>query len=309
MEQIEINELAKQKTALENQLSALLFGALEKRETNGNTYAYLHRREDGISVTKYLGEYTDEINKTVIKDSITAKDIKKRLKQIQKQLAALNFVDKDLNESVARNIDFARRHLADTIYKLAVLEGIATTFSDTETILEGGKISNMTPTDVQKIVNLKHAWEFLLNKYVITSKLDFNIICEINRLVEESFYYNAGKVRSVPVSIGGTTYKPPLPIESIVKEEIAEILGSDIVCEEKAISLMLYLMKKQIFIDGNKRTAVIAANHLFIAHGLGLIAIPGEKTNEYKKLLVAYYEGKDETSIIQFVKRYCLNKI
>jgi Fic family protein len=284
-------------------------GTIEARKRDNKTYAYLHRREDGISVTKYLGEYTNKLNDTVTKDSAAAKEIKKKLKAIKKQLAGLNYVEEELTEKVANNIDFANRHLADTIYKLAVLEGIATTFSDTETILEGGKINNMTPADVRKIVNLKHAWEFVLNKYVITAELDFNIICQINHLVEEGFYYNAGKVRSVPVSIGGTTYKPPFPIESVVKEEITEILEKNISCEDKAILLMLYLMKRQIFIDGNKRTAVITANHLFISHGLGLIAIPGEKTDEYKKLLVAYYEDKDEKNIIKFIKDYCLIKL
>ena len=309
MEGIKINELVKQRNGLESKLSALLYGSIEKRIKDNKTYAYLHRREDGISVTKYLGEYTDKLGETVVRDSIAAKDLKKKLKNIRKQLAELNYVEEELTEKVANNIDFARRHLADTIYKQAVLEGIATTFSDTETILDGGKINNMTPTDVQKIVNLKHAWEFTLNKYVITSKFNFNIICEINRLVEEGFYYNVGKVRSVPVSIGGTSYKPPLPIESVVKEEILEILESKCSAEDKSISLMLYLMKRQIFIDGNKRTAVVAANHLLISNGLGMIVIPSEKTDEYKKLLLEFYDGKGEESIVEFVKGCCVVRL
>ena len=33
-------------------------------------------------------------------------------------------------------------------------------------ILISGKVNNMTPEDILKIVNLKHAWEFILNKIV-----------------------------------------------------------------------------------------------------------------------------------------------
>ena len=301
-----VGELVKQKILLEEKLSVLLYGSIERRVRDNKAYAYLHRREDGIKITKYIGEYTEQLNEIVVRDSIVAKDIKQNLRSIRKQLAELNYVEEELSEKVARNIDFVRRHLVDTVYKLAVLEGVAATYADTETIVEGGKISNMTPKDVQKIVNLKHAWEFVLNKHIITSKLDFKIVCEVNRLIEESFYYNAGKVRSVPVSIGGTTYKPPLPIESVVEEEVAEILNKNISCEDKSIMLMLYLMKRQIFIDGNKRTAVIVANHLFISQGLGLIAIPTEKVNDYKKLLISYYEGKEEKTITKFVKENCL---
>ncbi|MCH3919928.1 MAG: hypothetical protein LKE39_05555 [Sphaerochaeta sp.] len=60
---------------------------------------------------------------------------------------------------MARNLDFARANVKTLIYDQAVLEGVATTFPQTETILENGKVSGVTPTDVQKIINLKHAWD------------------------------------------------------------------------------------------------------------------------------------------------------
>ena len=96
----------------------------------------------------------------------TAKLIKKQLREIDKQLKGLGYVETEIEEKVALNIDFARKYLVDTIYKQAVLEGIATTYADTETIIEGGKVNNMTADDVLKVINLKHAWEFILNKDV-----------------------------------------------------------------------------------------------------------------------------------------------
>ena len=53
-------------------------------------------------------------------------------------------------------------------------------------------------------------------------------------------------------------------------------------------------MKKQLFLDGNKRTAVIFANHILISHSKGLIVIPAELVSEYKKLLIDYYEDKSD---------------
>ena len=95
-------------------------------------------------------------------------------KQLYSEL--IKRLNEELSEKVEQNIDFAKRHLVDTIYKQAILEGVATTFADTESIIEGGKINNMSSEDVLKIVNLKHAWEFILNKNVILSDTNFALL-------------------------------------------------------------------------------------------------------------------------------------
>ena len=308
-EKIEIMNLLQNKQILEHELQTLAYGAIEIRENNSNKYIYVHYREDGVALTKYVGEYSEELYNLVLNNSIKAKQLKKQIREINKKLKQFNYIEEELSEKVEQNIDFAKRHLVDTIYKQAILEGVATTFADTESIIEGGKVNNMTTEDILKIVNLKHAWEFILNKNVILSNTNFALLCEINKMVEEGFYYTAGKIRSVPVIIGGTTWKPDLPIESIIKEELQEILNKEIDDVDKSINLLLYTMKKQIFIDGNKRTSVIYSNHYLISKGKGIIAIPAELTEEFKDLLILYYEGKDEEQIRKFIKEICYMSI
>lgn len=308
-EKYEIMELLQKKQLLEYKLNTLIYGAVEVREKDNKKYIYVHYREEGVPLTKYVGEYSDDLYNLILNNSIEAKQIKKDIRDITKELKELNYVEEDLKEEVKINIDFAKRHLVDTIYKQAMLEGIATTFADTENIIEGGKVNNMTSEDVMKIVNLKHAWEFILNKNVIQSQTNFALLCEINKLVQEGFYYSAGKVRSTPVSIGGTTWKPDLPIESMIKEELEDIFKSNLNDVDKAIELLLYTTKKQIFVDGNKRTSVIFANHYLISNGAGIIVIPSEKVEEYKTLLIDYYEGKDDKKIRKFLKQECYLKL
>ena len=305
----EIMNLLQVKQNLTKELNNLVYGSIEIRENSSNRYIYVHYREDGILLTKYVGEYSDELHNLILNNTIKAKESKKEIKKIEKQLKKLNHIDEELSPEVEKNIDFAKRHLVYNIYNQAILEGVATTFADTENIIEGGKINNMSSEDVLKIVNLKHAWEFILNKNIILSDTNFPLLCEINKFVEEGFYYNAGKLRSVPVSIGGTKWTPELPIESIIKEDIQNIFNMAINDIDKAIELLLYIMKKQIFIDGNKRTSIIFANHYLISKGQGIIAIPANLTNEYKKLLIDYYEGKDSTEIKNFLKEKCFIQI
>ena len=308
-EKIEIMNLLQNKQVLEHELQSLSYGAVEIRENDSNKYIYVHYREDGVVLTKYVGEYSDELYNLILNNSIKAKELKKQIRKITKKLKELNYVEEELSPKVEQNIDFAKRHLVDTIYKQAILEGVATTFADTESIIEGGKVNNMTSEDVLKIVNLKHAWEFILNKNVILSDTNFALLCEINKMVEEGFYYTAGKIRNVPVTIGGTTWKPDIPIESVIKEELEEIFNKEIDEVDTAIELLLYTMKKQIFIDGNKRTSVIYSNHYLISKGNGIIAIPAELTEEFKNLLIPYYEGKDKNKIKKFIKEKCYMRI
>ena len=308
-EKYEIMNLLQIKQTLTKELNDLIYGAVEIREKNSNKYIYVHYRQDGILLTKYVGEYSDNLYNLILNNSIKAKELKKKIKKIEKQLRQLNYIYEELTLQVELNIDFAKRHLVDTIYKQAILEGVATTFADTENIIEGGKINNMSTEDVLKIINLKHAWEFILNKNVILSDTNFPLLCEINKFVQEGFYYSAGKIRTVPVNIGGTKWTPELPIESVIKEELEDIFNKKISDVDMAIELLLYIMKKQIFIDGNKRTSIIFANHYLISKGKGIIVIPAELADEYKELLINYYEGKGKMKIKKFLKDKCFMKI
>ena len=303
--ELEIMNLLKQKQELTLKLNTLIYGSVEIRENENKKYIYVHYREDGIPNTKYVGEYSDSLYNLILNNSNTAKTIKKDIKNIEKELKKLNYTNQELDLKVEVNIDFAKRHMVDTIYKQAVLEGIDATYHDIESIINNGKINNMLYEDIMKVVNLKHAWEFILNPNVLLTPTNFSLLCQINKLVEEGFYYTAGKIRSTPVTIGGTNWQPDIPIESIIKEDLDNILNKKISDVDKSIELLLYVMKKQIFIDGNKRTALIFANQFLISKGKGIIAIPAEETEEFKKLLISYYENKDNVSIKKFLKDKC----
>ena len=199
--------------------------------------------------------------------------------------------------------------MKSTIYSQAILEGVSTTFPQTEDIIDNGTVNGMKASDIQKILNLKHAWEFILDKDVIQSKSDFYLLSHIARLINEGFYSDGGRVRVVPVSIGGSSYIPPIPIESDVKEKLDKIINSKKSEIDKAIEICLYSMKAQIFIDGNKRAAVIYANHYMISKGLGLIVISEQLVFEFKQLLIKYYEGDDNGHIVSFLKTKCWLKL
>ena len=138
---------------------------------------------------------------------------------------------------------------------------------------------------------------------------DFNYICQLNRYVGDGqLFFNAGFLRSIPVSVGGTSWKPDFPNEFLIKENLVKIFTLNNPTD-RCITLMLYCMRAQMFIDGNKRTSMLAANHEMIRNGCGIISVPIEHQNEFRKLLIQFYETNDMTDLKQFVYDACIDGI
>ena len=302
----EIQELLRSRADLHARLNLMPYdGTPEIKERGDGKYLYVRKRIAGKQSSTYVGIYTEELYNLLLRNAREAREIHKQLRSIEKQLAAAGYSEDELSVEVVNNIAFARANMKMNIYDQAVLEGVATSFPQTEEIIENGKVSGMTATDVQKILNLKHAWEFILDRDVVASRSDYYMLSHIARLVNEGFFDEGGRIRGVPVTIGVSSYVPPLPNELDVKNRIREIVESDDEPINIAIKLCLYCMKTQIFLDGNKRAAVIFANHYLIAHGGGFLVIPEKEVPEFKRLLVRYYEGEDTAVIGTFMKERC----
>lgn len=299
-------ELLNKRADLKARLNLLPYdGTPEVKKQGDAKYLYIRKREAGRLSSTYVGAYSDTLYDLLLKNAAEAKAIRREMRKIERKLVELGYSADELPERVLQNIDFARANMKANIYDQAVLEGVATSFPQTAEIIENGIVNGMTAADVQKILNLKHAWEFILDKDVLASRTDYYLLCRIAKLVNEGFFWEGGRIRGVPVTIGGTSYAPPLPHESDVKDSIAKIVAKEGDEVEKAIELCLYCMKTQVFLDGNKRAAVIFANHYLIAHGGGLIVIPEKAVPDFKKLLVDYYEGEDIARIMSFMKEKC----
>ena len=301
----QIQELLSKKAELQARLNLLPYdGTPEIKEISGKRYLYIRKRDLDKVKSTYVGEYNDDLYQLLVRNNAEAKQLRKEIRQIDKQLALLGYAESELDNSVILNLEFARANMKKIIYDQAVLEGVGTTFPDTEAIIENGKVNNVGAEDVLKIINLKHAWQFVIDKDVIQAPSDYYLCSYIARLVNEGLLAvpDGGRIRGVPVTIGGSTYIPPLPFEDKVKQDIKDILESNIDDIDKAIELCLYVMKTQIYNDGNKRTAVIYANHYLISKGKGLLVIDYNKVSDFKKHLVAYYEDRDLISIKEFLK-------
>lgn len=150
--------------------------------------------------------------------------------------------------SKADNIMYAKHCIVDSIYKQSRLEGIAVTFPETQEIYDGRSVAGLSVEDIIKVNNLKHAWQFIFD--TIDYPLDLRYIRQINLEVGNSIVTDAGNLRTAAVSIWGTSWKPDIPDYQKAEEEISRIMQSDLHTTEKAMELMLYVMRTQLFSRG-----------------------------------------------------------
>jgi Fic family protein len=212
------------------------------------------------------------------------------------------------NMTPEQNIFVAKRNIVDYIYKSAQLEGLGVTYPDTEAIFNGVSAPGVKVTDIIAVNNLKHAWQFVLDTPdTLIPPLDYVYLCKLNQLVGgDNLVYNAGYIRTLPVSIGGTSWKPEIPAEDDIKNRLARLQDVNNPTE-RAIDIMLYVMRGQFFLDGNKRTAMLAANKEMIANGQGIISIPVELIPQFTPLLVKYYETGESDSLKAFIYDNCID--
>lgn len=299
-----IQELLQERATVQARLNLLPYdGSPEVKEVNGQRYLYVRKRVGSRLTSTYVGAYSDELYNVLLQNARDAREYRKSIRHIDKDLAELGYVATGLPPEVIRNIEFARANMKMSIYEQAVLEGVSTTFPQTEDIIEGGVVNGMTVQDVQKVLNLKHAWEFILDQDVLSFPSNLDILQHIGKLVNEGFFTDGGAIRSVPVRIGGTTYTPPIPFESTVREGLGAILDAEDSAALIGIRLCLYIMKTQVFLDGNKRAAVIFANHYLMSKGAGLLVIPEGDVPQFRELLVAYYEDRRTDEILDFMQK------
>lgn len=64
-----------------------------------------------------------------------------------------------------------------------------------------------------------------------------------------------------------------------------------------------------MFIDGNKRVAMLFANKIMIDNGCGIIVINQKDQQEFYEKLIKYYETGNERDLKNFIYNNCIEAL
>lgn len=209
---------------------------------------------------------------------------------------------------IEENIWIAKRLLVDSVYTSANLEGIAVTFAQTQDILNNVNVSHLTPKDINKVCCLRDAWEYMIEH--IHDELNMRYLMNIHELIArfDVPYSYLGRVRTDDVIISGTNWRPEVHSVEYYHKGLMELQDNPNVTD-RAIRTGLWLMRCQVFKDGNKRIGSFAINKILIENGRGIFKVPVELDGTFKQMLVSYYESNNADELASWICDNCLDGV
>jgi len=157
---------------------------------------------------------------------------------------------------------------------------------------------------IKEITNYNNAWNFMVAN--LKNKINLNYICKINLLIGDgNIIPNAGQLRKINVKIGEMEWRPELPDKKMIQKKLTEI-NSIMDIRDRAITMMLFLMRSQLFHDGNKRTSLLIANKIMLQYSLAKISISTKNQEKFMKLLIDYYKSDNMKKIKKFIIDKCI---
>lgn len=182
-----------------------------------------------------------------------------------------------------------------------VFDGLSVSRQDTESFLHSGSIEGVTSRfDLALLQDLRDVAAFVID-HQGQRTIDADYLCEVNAQITRSGAINPGKRRSPGQQIGvNTRYgrHEPKALSYPDLQRVVESSTSGPDPQEKALELFVNAAKAQPFEDGNKRTAIFAANGLLLKENTGqLLTIPVDENDPSladafnDALAIAYIQG------------------
>lgn len=199
------------------------------------------------------------------------------------------------------------KYYIDITYNSMRLEGIHISIANIIDLLN--EIDTVQIKDIDKMISKN----FINSLSYINSQINKNFdkyeLLDITKMVNfytmKTLHSNAGQIRANHIKVVGSNYTPEVKTEHEIRNEIFENLENFL---KEPLKYYCYVTRNQIFMDGNKRTALLMANLLLqIKNQNECFYIPIEEKPEFTKRLVEYYESNIEDEFIKYLRNFVKN--
>lgn len=224
-------------------------------------------------------------------------DIKELLNEVdvlKEQLSTLRPLPEEALKKIQDALDI------EYTYESNRIEGNTLTLQETALVVnEGVTISGKSMREHLEAINHTEAISYIKDIAKQDIEISERTIKEIHALILHGIdRENAGRYRTVPVMISGSTHMPPQPY--LIEKQMEDFMLRFRQMEEEKVHPVLVaaylhdeLVRIHPFIDGNGRTSRLLMNLYLLRNGYVIITLKGSndaKINYYKALEKSHTE-------------------
>ncbi len=224
----------------------------------------------------------------ILEGNIFTEEEKKNLEDLHNKFIK-NF--SKYNSQTLVNKEF-ERIMIEFSWKSSEIEGNTYSLLSTEALIKDNiKEKGKTKEETQMILNHKDAFNEAIQNKQRFLELDYSDIEYIHRVLTKDLEISKN-IRNGTFGIVGTKYKPlenSFQIKEVL-QEMTNLINKKNSFFEKAFLSLILISYIQAFEDGNKRTARMISNAIFLAHNSTPLSYRIVDVKEYKKASLLFYE-------------------
>ena len=226
------------------------------------------------------------------------KELLKKVDALKEQLSTLRPLPEEALKKIQDALDI------EYTYESNRIEGNTLTLQETALVVnEGVTISGKSMREHLEAINHTEAINYIKDIAKQNIEISERTIKEIHALILHGIdRENAGKYRTVPVMISGSTHMPPQPY--LIEKQMEDFILRFKQMEKEKVHPVLIaaylhdeLVRIHSFIDGNGRTSRLLMNLYLLRNGYVIITLKGSndaKVNYYKALEKSHTEHLTE---------------
>ena len=219
------------------------------------------------------------------------KELLKKVDALKEQLSTLRPLPEEALKKIQDALDI------ENTYESNRIEGNTLTLQETALVVnEGVTISGKSMREHLEAINHTEAISYIKDIAKQDIEISERTIKEIHALILHGIdRENAGRYRTIPVMISGSTHMPPQPY--LIEKQMEDYLIRFKQMEEEKIHPVLVaaylhdeLVRIHPFIDGNGRTSRLLMNLYLLRNGYVIITLIGSND-----AMVSYYMALEKS--------------
>lgn len=277
-------------------------GNVEVRSIDNENYIYLRKRVAGRNEAILVDKYNDELFFTLKNKQVEYKNLSIEIKKIDNELKILGLLDKNLPSNVISTLDYLKKNYENILCNFLLLENITLNNRTIKEVISKQNYRGVRFSDRTKVLSIIKVFEYITDKYQLLMPTNYFALKFINQILQEGFYNDDISDFSSKDKLKSHSY---IENEEKIVRDIERLVQSIEPPIEVSIKLFCYCIKLESY---SYISIILFINLYLISKGEGLICIPRNEINTFKRNIIDFKTNNNSKNLSSFLKSVCWKK-